>query len=466
MLRLFRHYVPLPTIAFAAVELFFLFWSFYVYHSRVVQSFSIEGGSVGLSVAFAISVFVMMFSLGLYSRVIFVRRREMLMRIFLCFCFIAPLFIAAVTVASPYFPEYAALSHENFLPGMSFSLFAIAGTRFLILPMINVGALKRRVLVVGVGDFARRIEQLVAASANRGFLVVDYLRLANEAPRIASTYIDHRRMLGGRSIAQIADEKFVDEIVVAVRDRRGLPIEELLDCKLSGIGVSEFLTFWERETGKIDLEALHPSWLFFSDGFRINWYPNLVKRLFDIVVSLIAVAVTLPIMALIAAAIRLAGPGPIFYAQERVGLNGRRFRLMKFRSMSVNAETDGVPVWAAANDQRITRIGALIRKTRIDEIPQIFNVLKGDMSFIGPRPERPFFVETLMKEIPYYNERHRVKPGISGWAQINYPYGASVEDAREKLTYDLYYVKNRSLFLDLVILLPTARVVLWPEGVR
>jgi lipopolysaccharide/colanic/teichoic acid biosynthesis glycosyltransferase len=147
-------------------------------------------------------------------------------------------------------------------------------------------------------------------------------------------------------------------------------------------------------------------------------------------------------------------------------LNGRRFRLMKFRSMSVNAETDGVPVWAAANDQRITRIGVLIRKTRIDEIPQIFNVLRGDMSFIGPRPERPFFVETLMKEIPYYNERHRVKPGISGWAQINYPYGASVEDAREKLTYDLYYVKNRSLFLDLVILLPTARVVLWPEGVR
>jgi sugar transferase (PEP-CTERM system associated) len=466
MLRLFRHYVPFPTIAFAAVELFFLFWSFYVYHARAVRSHGIESGSVTLSAAFAISVFVMMFSLGLYSRVIFVRRREMLMRIVLSFCFVAPLFVGAVTVISPYFPQYSALSHENFLPGMLFGLLAISGTRFLILPMINVGALKRRVLIIGVGDFARRIEQLVAINANRGFLVVDYLRLANEAPRISSAYIDHRRMLGGRSIAQIADEKYVDEIVVAVRDRRGLPTDELLDCKLSGIGVSEYLTFWERETGKIDLEALHPSWLFLSDGFRINWYPNLVKRLFDIVVSLIAVTVTLPVMALIAAAIRVAGPGPIFYAQERVGLNGRRFRLLKFRSMSVNAETDGVPVWAAANDQRITRIGALIRKTRIDEIPQIFNVLKGDMSFIGPRPERPFFVETLMKEIPYYNDRHRVKPGISGWAQINYPYGASVEDAREKLTYDLYYVKNRSLFLDLVILLPTTRVVLWPEGVR
>ncbi len=327
MLRLFRHYVPLPTIAFAAVELFFLFWSFYVYHTRAARNYGIESGSINLSAAFAFSVFVMMFSLGLYSRVIFVRRREMLMRILLSFCFVAPLFIGGVAIISSYFPQSAALSHENFLPGMLFGLFAIAGTRFLIL-------------------------QLVAANANRGFLVVDYLRLANEAPRIASTFIDHRRVQGGHSIAQIAEEKFVDEIVVAVRDRRGLPTEDLLDCKLGGINVSEYLTFWERETGKIDLEALHPSWLCFSDGFRINWYTNLVKRLFDIVVSLIAVAATLPIIALIAAAIRLEGAGPIFYAQERVGLNGRRFRLMKFRSMSVNAETDGVPVWAAANDQR------------------------------------------------------------------------------------------------------------------
>jgi sugar transferase (PEP-CTERM system associated) len=466
MLRLFRHYIPLPTIAFSAVELFFLFWSFYVYRARAATAVGIESDSAYLSAAFAFSVFIMMFSLGLYSRAIFIRRREMLIRILLSFLFVAPLFIGGTAVVAGYFPQAISVTHESFIPGIVFGLLAIAGTRFLVLPMINVGALKRRVLVIGVGELARRIEQLVATNANRGFVVVDYLRIANESPRIGSAHIDHRRMLGGRSIAQIADEKFVDEIVVALRDRRGLPVDDLLDCKLGGINISEFLTFWERETGKIDLEALHPSWLFFSDGFRINCYPNLVKRLFDIVVSLIAVAVTLPIVALIAAAVRLEGRGPIFYAQERVGLNGRRFLLLKFRSMSVNAETDGVPRWASANDQRITRIGTLIRKTRFDELPQIFNVLKGDMSFIGPRPERPFFVESLMKEIPYYNERHRVKPGISGWAQINYPYGASVEDAREKLTYDLYYVKNRSLFLDLVILLPTARVVLWPEGVR
>jgi sugar transferase (PEP-CTERM system associated) len=466
MLRLFRHYIPLPTLAFGAVELFFLFWSFYVYRAGANMGVGIDSDSAYLSAAFAVVVFLMMFSLGLFSRVIFIRRREMLIRILLSFCFVGPLFIGGTAIFSGYFPLTMAAAHESSIPGILFGLFAIVGTRFLILPMINVGALKRRVLVIGVGELARRIERLVATNDNRGFVVVEYLRLANEAPRIGSTYIDHRRSDGGRSIAEIADEKFIDEVVIALCERRGLPADDLLDCKLGGINVSEFLTFWERETGKIDLEALHPSWLFFSDGFRINWYTNLVKRLFDVVVSLIAIAVTLPIIAVIAAAIRLEGRGPIFYAQERVGLNGRRFRLLKFRSMSVNAETDGVPRWAAANDQRITRVGALIRKPRFDEIPQIINVLKGDMSLVGPRPERPFFVESLMKEIPYYNERHRVKPGISGWAQINYPYGASIDDAREKLTYDLYYVKNRSLFLDLVILLPTARVVLWPEGVR
>ncbi len=466
MLRFFRHYVPLPTIAFGAVEFFFLFWMFYVYHSRATAGAASEGDSVSLSIAFALSIFFTMFSFGLYSRAIFIRRREMLIRVLLTFGLVIPLFIIGTNVVFWYVPQAILLAHKNFLPGMLFGLFAIGGTRFLILPVINVGALKRRVLVLGVGDFARRIEQLVAANANRGFLVVDYLRLGEEAPQISTRYVDHRRMPGEPSIAQIADDNFVDEVVVALRDRRGLPTEDLLTCKLNGINVSEFLTFWERETGKIDLEALHPGWLFYSDGFRTNWYTNLVKRLFDITVSLLAVVLTLPIVGAIAAAIWVQKSGPIFYAQERVGLNGRRFLLMKFRSMSIDAETDGMPRWAATDDRRVTRIGALIRKTRIDEIPQIYNVLKGDMSFIGPRPERPFFVESLMKEIPYYNERHRVKPGISGWAQINYPYGASIEDAREKLTYDLYYVKNRSLFLDLVILLPTARVVLWPEGVR
>lgn len=465
MLRIFRHYIPLPTLAISALEIFFLFSAFYIYHFKSGYISGSGQQNFYYSLGFAVAIFMMMFSLGLYNRPIFAKYREMLIRIALSFCFMLPIFMLVTGVINRYLPNAAAPSNETYLPGMLLGLFAVTGTRFLILPMIDVAALKKRVLVIGVGDLARRIERLVSSHANRGFFVVEFVRFGNEGPCIGSKYLDVNS-LPGQSIAQLAEQKFVDEIVIASRDRRGLPIDDLLDCKLKGISITEYLTFWERETGQIDLEALQPSWLFFSDGFRMNWLPLVLKRSFDIVVSLVFVVLTAPVIAVTAAAIRLEGPGPIFYIQERVGLNGRRFPLMKFRSMSVNAETDGVPRWAANNDQRITRIGALIRKTRIDEIPQILNVLKGDMSFIGPRPERPFFVETLAKEIPYYSERHRVKPGISGWAQINYPYGASIEDAREKLTFDLYYVKNRGLFLDFVILLQTARVVLWPEGVR
>jgi sugar transferase (PEP-CTERM system associated) len=464
MLRIFRHYIPYPTLAVSGVEIGFLFLSFYLYHTRTATVPVFDIFNIYISLGFSLLLFTIMFSLGLYNRSIFTKHREMLIRIILSFFLAFPVFVATISIVS-HTAVQTTVTNGSYLPGTLFGLFAIAGTRFLVLPMINVGALKRRVLVLGVGDLARRIEQLVATNANRGFVVVDYLRFGDEAPRIGAGNLSERWLSEGPTIAQVSDENLVDEIVIAARDRRGLPIDDLLDCKLKGVNIVEYLTFWERETGRIDLEALQPSWLFFSDGFRMNWFPNFLKRLFDVVVSGVFVILTLPIMLVAAIAIRLEGPGPIFYVQERVGLHGRRFHLKKFRSMMVNAETDG-PRWAAANDQRITRVGALIRKTRIDEIPQIFNVLRGDMSFIGPRPERPFFVETLAKEIPYYSERHRVKPGISGWAQINFPYTASVEDAREKLTYDLYYVKNRSLFLDFVILLQTARVVLWPEGVR
>jgi len=465
MLRVFRHYIPLPTLAISAVEMLFLFAAFYIYRSRFGSILEFQWQTFYLALGFAAAILIMMFSLGLYNRPIFGSYREMLIRIVLSFCFVLPILMLVTEAIKRYIPSVALPPHENYLPGMVLGLCAVTATRFLILPMINVAALKKRVLVIGVGELAHRIERLVAGSEDRGFTVVGFVRFGNETPRIAAHFLDEKRLRQGNSIAQLADEKFVDEIVIASRDRRGLPIDDLLDCKLKGLNIIEYLTFWERETGQIDLEALQPSWLFFSDGFRMDWFPNALKRLFDIVVSLVFVLLTAPVIAVTALAIRLEGPGPIFYVQERVGLHGRRFLLKKFRSMSVNAESDG-PRWAASNDQRVTRIGALIRKTRIDEIPQILNVLRGDMSFIGPRPERPFFVETLAREIPYYSERHRVKPGISGWAQINYPYGASVEDAREKLTYDLYYVKNRSLFLDFVILLQTARVVLWPEGVR
>jgi len=288
--------------------------------------------------------------------------------------------------------------------------------------------------------------------------------VAGERPSIRSDTIDWT-IAEPDALADIVYRLGVSEIVVAADDRRGLPVSQLLHCKLAGIKVIDFLDFWERETRTIDLEALRPSWLFYSDGFRCGPLDEFLKRAFDIVVSVGLLLLTLPLWMVTAGAIKLESTGPIFYQQKRVGLHGRTFTILKFRSMRADAETDG-PRWAAERDPRITRVGMIIRKLRIDELAQIFNVLRGDMSFVGPRPERPFFVAELAQKIPYYSERHWVRPGITGWAQVNYPYGASTEDAWIRLTYDLYYVKNRSIFLDCVILLQTARVIFWNYGAR
>ena len=242
-----------------------------------------------------------------------------------------------------------------------------------------------------------------------------------------------------------------------------MPVGQLLDCKVEGIDVVDYQIFWERENGGIDIEALEPSWLTYSDGFRLSPLNNAMKRAFDIIVSLGLLVCALPVMAIAAVAVRLECPGPVLYRQERVGFGGKSFNILNFRSMRDDAERDGIR-WAANSDPRVTRVGHIIRKFRIDELPQLFNVLRGDMSFVGPRPERPFFVGQLAKAIPFYGERHSVKPGITGWAQVNSPYGASIEDAKQKLAYDLYYVKNRTLFLDLVILVHTVRVILFSEG--
>jgi sugar transferase (PEP-CTERM system associated) len=230
--------------------------------------------------------------------------------------------------------------------------------------------------------------------------------------------------------------------------------------------VTDFATFHERETGSVELDTLDYGWFIFSDGFPTGLIHQVTKRTFDIMVSLAFLVVFLPMLVVAAIAIRLESPGPVILRQTRVGRKGRSFVLLKFRSMRVDAEEDGVPQWAAANDSRITAVGTFIRKFRIDELPQLVNVLEGHMSFVGPRPERPYFVDQLSAEVPFYGERHRVKPGITGWAQLNYDYGASREDAEKKLEYDLYYVKNNTVFLDVVIILQTIRVILWPHGAR
>jgi sugar transferase (PEP-CTERM system associated) len=257
----------------------------------------------------------------------------------------------------------------------------------------------------------------------------------------------------------------VNRIIVGLSDRRGkLPIDELLEAKLQGVRIEEPETTYERLTGKILLDELRPSWLIFSDGFRARWLTRAAKRLIDIVLAVVGLVVAAPLMLLTAIAVWLDSPGQVLYAQERVGEHGRRFTLYKFRSMRIDAER-GTPIWAREQDERVTAVGRFIRVTRLDELPQLWNVLLGDMSFVGPRPERPFFVEQLAQAIPFYRQRHAVKPGITGWAQVKYRYGASIEDAREKLRYDLYYVKHLSIIFDLTIVFDTVKVILWRKGV-
>jgi sugar transferase (PEP-CTERM system associated) len=267
--------------------------------------------------------------------------------------------------------------------------------------------------------------------------------------------------------AHIVDQN-ASEVILALDERRNaLPMKDLLRVRTTGVQVSEISSFLERETGRIDLKSVNPSWLIFSDGFASSrMLSSVFKRAFDIFASGLLLAITLPIILLTAIAIKLESKGPAFYRQRRVGLYHEGFDILKLRSMRQDAEVAGTAVWAAEDDPRITRIGRFIRKVRIDELPQTWTVLKGEMSFVGPRPERPQFVEQLEQQLPFYAERHMVKPGITGWAQINYPYGASIEDARHKLEYDLYYAKNYSPFLDMLILLQTLRVVLWPAGAR
>jgi sugar transferase (PEP-CTERM system associated) len=321
-----------------------------------------------------------------------------------------------------------------------------------------------RVLIFGSGPAAQMVGATLK-NADPLARIVGYFPGPNEKQ---SAVPEGERLSNHRSLTDTARQLGVDEIVVALTERRSgsMPMRELLDCKLAGIQVFDITTYFERMLGQIRIDYVNAGWLIFGDGFNQGLYRTLVKRAFDIVCSMVLILVSAIVMVLTALAIKLESRGPVFYRQERVGANGKTFKVTKFRSMRTDAEKDGKPVWAAAQDSRVTRIGAIIRRTRIDELPQLFNVLKGDMSLVGPRPERPYFVEQLKQEIPYYSVRHSIKPGVTGWAQVKYQYGSTVEDSAEKLQYDLYYVKNHSLFLDFVVLFETVGVVLTGKGAR
>jgi sugar transferase (PEP-CTERM system associated) len=428
-------------------------------HGSVDMETSI-GPLLPKAVVFAVVMVLSMTATGLYQRKLRDGPSGLLLRVFASFA----LGMVALSVIFYAFPALF-LGRGALLLAFGIAFAAVAIIRMVYLALADQEAGKRRVLVLGTGRKASLIGQFRRRSDQRGFIVIGHVPLPGE-----HSIIDPSRIIvPGVSLLDHVRRHDIDEIVIAPDDyRKGLPVQGLLECRMSGVAVTDLLSFFEREAGKVKLEILQPSWMIFSEGFRTGGFQAIGKRAFDVLASLLVLLVTWPVMVLVAAAVWVegGGRGPLLYRQMRVGQNGRAFELLKFRSMRVDAEADGVPRWAEKDDARITRVGAIIRPTRLDELPQLFNVLKGDMSFVGPRPERPEFVELLVGKIPYYEERHRVKPGITGWAQISYPYGASERDALEKLQYDLYYLKNYSLFLDVIILLQTAEVILWGKGAR
>ena len=323
---------------------------------------------------------------------------------------------------------------------------------------------RQRILIFGTGTRAKLVGRSLK-KADPNVDLVGYFAGPNEAVTEVSAW---GVLTPDKSLTDIVVDEQVDEIVVALTERRGgsMPLRELLDCKLHGVRVVDIATHFEKTLGQIRLDSVNPGWLIFGDGFNQGLLRTVVKRLFDIAFAAILIVVSVPVMLLAGILILLESGGPIFYLQERVGLNGRLFNVVKFRSMRTDAEKDGKPRWASAQDDRVTRVGRIIRKLRIDELPQLITVLNGDMSLVGPRPERPYFVDKLTQEIPYYAVRLSVKPGLTGWAQVRYHYGATMEDSAEKLQYDLYYVKNHTWFLDLVILFETVGVVLTGKGAQ
>jgi sugar transferase (PEP-CTERM system associated) len=324
--------------------------------------------------------------------------------------------------------------------------------------------MRSRILIFGTGAAARTVGHTLRASDPHAQIVGFYAGPNEDQPEVPQAEIIN----DGANLTEAALKHNVDEIVVALSERRGgsMPLRQLLDCKLSGVRVVDIATHFEKTLAQINIKHVNAGWLVFGDGFSQGMLRAAIKRVCDIIFATLILAVTWPIMLVTAFAIRFESRGPVLYRQERVGLNGVPFNVIKFRSMRTDAEKDGKPRWATKNDDRVTRVGRFIRKVRIDELPQLFNVLWGEMSMVGPRPERQFFVDELISKIPYYAVRHSVKPGVTGWAQVRYEYGSTIEDSVEKLQYDLYYVKNHSLFLDLLIMLETVAVVLTGKGAR
>ncbi|RDV29185.1 TIGR03013 family PEP-CTERM/XrtA system glycosyltransferase [Alteromonas aestuariivivens] len=438
---------------------------FILIHLSITASVSIEKLAVNVGLI-TISILLCSLAVGLYEAKLRETFRGIIRRIFVS----VGLSYFLVEVVSRAFFEHLIMD-SYFLPAaMSAIVISLVVFRYFTNRLGLLGLGKARIVILGAGERASIIEKRMRRDVDRiGFELLGFIPIPgdNREEGIKKEKIIHVKV--DENFQQFIADNDIEEIVIACDQRRGtLPIDVLFECRLRGIEVTDLLDFMERETGQIVVNLMYPSWVIYSNGFHSqNYLRDALDYSLNAFLATLVLFFTWPFMALTAFIIylddgRRTGTS-VFYKQERVGLNGKLFKIIKFRSMRPDAEKDGAK-WASKNDDRVTRIGHFIRKYRIDELPQLFNVFKGEMAFIGPRPERPEFVEKLVREVPYYNQRHNVKPGLAGWAQLNYPYGASVEDSMEKLKFDLYYVKHQSLLLDILILIRTVEVVLFGKG--
>lgn len=462
MVRLFKHYIPYPVLFLGLVDFLLLMLAAELGWVFRAEQIGMDPGSyydrAGPILSFAVALNLAMIAVGVYGPEALQALRFAAARLLVAIS-LGVIFLALMDFLMP----GLTLWRSNSLYAMGISIGLLLGIRILLGSSLDSAMFKRRILILGAGARAKRITDL-GDRPESSFLVAGHIDM-HEGPAQVKNAIRRDAI---ESLSDYVIKWQVSEVVLALDERRNaLPLNDLLRIRTTGVHVNEFSSFIERETGRVDLASTNPSWLIFSDGFSSGRrMSGFFKRLFDILVSMIILVLTGPIILLFALLVKMESKGGAFYRQQRVGLFGQPFDVIKLRSMRADAEKDGKAKWAEKDDPRITRIGRFIRLVRIDELPQAWSVLKGQMSFVGPRPERPSFVSDLEEKLPFYAERHMVKPGITGWAQINYPYGASIEDSRNKLEYDLYYAKNYTPFLDLLILLQTIRVVLWPEGAR
>ena len=463
ILRIFNKYVPTRKMAFFFLESFFVMgmviFGAYLRFLGDLRGFETLGSLFFKALLVAGTVQICLYYFDLYDLKYFRKKIELIIRLLQSFG------VSSIILAFLYylFPELI-IGRGVFFISLILMVLVVIFWRLLYNYLLKTRALDQRILILGIGSMAKSIAGEMIQKIDTGFRIIGFIA---EAPDRVGEKLINPSIIGDLSqLCAIVQREKINRIIVALEEWRGkFPGAELLKCRMNGITIQEGIDFLEHLTGRLQVESLRPSFLIFSDGFRKSKSIRWAKRSIEFFFSLIGLICLSPLILIISLLIKIDSRGPILYQQERVGENGKVFKLFKFRSMFENAETNG-PVWAGEEDARITWIGRCIRKWRCDEIPQMLNVLKGDMAFVGPRPERPFFVEKLRKEIPFYDQRLVVRPGITGWAQIKYRYGASKEDSLEKMKYDLYYIKNLSILFDLVIIFETIKVVLFKKGAR